>query len=377
MGTQENADFCPMNLSNYTLELISALVAVPVLLLATFSIGGILRRRAKVPLGLRYKLTAIAFSTYLPLRLYQMLVEAQVAALTKGGAVDVQVDGAAVPVMPVLLPEPLLRAFLAGGIFFGALLSVSLVQKYFWDGWFERTQATRAPRFISDIGSVLIVGIALLFIGQIVYKLDLSGLQLGSTVSVAVLGFASQDLLGNLLSGMALQIASPFRRGDWLMLDGRRLQVVEVNWRATRMRSPDNVMVEVPNKTIAGGTITNLSAPTHERASMVLVGFEYCAVPEEVKACLNAAVLRAEGVLSEPAPRVVLKDFAESAVHYEVSFWVAQEEDLVTVADVVRTNIWHEARRCGLKMPYPTRSLLIETGETSVGKMNGQACLQP
>lgn len=349
-----------MPLSQYTLELISSLVAVPVLLVSFLALGRVLLRRMRVPLGLRYKLAVAAFSVYVPLKVYQVLVAGQVAASTKVGAIDVKVDGAVVPVMPVLLPESLLQSFLAAGIFFAALLAVSLVQKYFWDGWFERTQANRAPKFISDIGSVLIVGVALLFIAQVVYKLDLSGLQLGSTVSVAVIGFASQDLLGNLLSGMALQIASPFKRGDWLMLDGRRLQVIEVNWRATRLRSPDNVLVEVPNKTIAGGTITNLSAPTMERASSVVLNFEYSAAPEAVKACLKNAALQSPGVLPEPPPKAVLKDFGESGIHYEVSFWVAKEESLVDVADAVKTSIWHEARRSGFKMPFPVRSIQIE-----------------
>ena len=351
-----------MDSKNYTLELISAVAAVPVLIGLALAIGRFLKRKWNIPLGMRYKLAAVAFASYLPLRIYMFIVEAQVALANKGSVADVKVDGAVAPQLPVLVPDAFLRLLLAAGIVFGALLSVSLVRKYFWDGWFERTQETRVPRFVSDIGSVLIVGVALLIVAQGVYRLDLSGLQLGSTVSVAVIGFASQDLLGNLLSGVALQIGSPFKRGDWLLVDGKRLQVLEVNWRATRMRSPDNVLVEVPNKTIAGGVITNLSAPTTERASTVVVSFEQNASPEEVKACLTDAASAAAGVLKNPAPKALLKDFGESAVQYEVSFWAAHEEGLADVADEVRTNIWHEMKKRGLKMPYSVRSLPGELG---------------
>ncbi|MEI6714309.1 MAG: mechanosensitive ion channel domain-containing protein [Verrucomicrobiota bacterium] len=349
-----------MDSSRYTLELISALVAVPVLIGVVLGVGRLLRRKFRLPFGLRYKVSASAFAAYLPLRVYQFLVGMQVAAAGKSGAVDVKVDGAASPVLPYEVPESLLQALLAVAIIFAALLSVSLVRKYFWDGWFERTQEMRVPRFVSDIGSVLIVGVALLIVAQWVYRWDLGGLQLGSTVSVAVIGFASQDLLGNLLSGVALQIGSPFKRGDWLMVDGRRLQVLEVNWRATRMRSPDNVLVEVPNKTIAGGVITNLSAPTTERASTVVVAFEQDAAPEEVKACLKKATQDVPGVLKEPAPKVFLKDFGECTIQYEVSFWVAHEESLGDVADAVRTNIWHEMRSRGFKMPSVVRPIQME-----------------
>jgi hypothetical protein len=199
----------------------------------------------------------------------------------------------------------------------------------------------------------------LVLIATGVYHKDLSGLRLGSTVSVAVLGFASQDLLGNLLSGIALQIGSPFRKGDWLQLDGRRLQVQEVNWRSTRMRSADNVLVDVPNKTIAGGTIVNLSAPTSERASSVVVGFEYKASPEEVKACLVLAARSSKGVMAMPAPKAILKEFADSSIRYELSFWVEKEEHLLDALDSVRTAIWLETQKQGLTMPYPTQTVQI------------------
>ncbi len=350
----------------YTLELIGALCLIPVLLSITLAIGRWMERRAQVPLGVRFRLAAGFLCSYLPLAAYQWLVTAQSVAHTKGPS-DVLVDGAAAPPKPFLFPEELLQALLAFSIFFAALVAIKLVRRYFWDGWFERTQDAEAPKFVSDIGSACILGLALVVIATGVYHKDLGGLRLGSTVSVAVLGFASQDLLGNLLSGIALQIGSPFRKGDWLLVDGKRLQVQEVNWRSTRMRSPDNVLVDVPNKTIAGGTITNLSAPTKERASSVQIGFEYSASPQDVKACLLKAARSAKNVMQEPPPRAFLKEFADSSIRYELFFWVEREEHLQEASDSVRTAIWEEAQKSGLNMPFPTHTLHIgNSGRSSL-----------
>ena len=353
----------------YTLELISALLFVPLLLLITLALGRWMVRHFRAPLGVRYRIACAALCSWLPLAIYQSIVNAQFAAHSKAPT-DVLVDGAAALPKPFLFPEELLQGLLALSILFSAFVAVQLVRKYFWDGWFERTQDAEAPKFLSDIGSACIIGVSVVLIATGVYHKDLSGLQLGSTVSVAVLGFASQDLLGNLLSGVALQIGSPFRKGDWLLLDGKRLQVREVNWRSTRMRSPDNVMVDVPNKTIAGGTIINLSAPTSERASTVVVGFEYAAPPEKVKACLVRSASAAKLVMHTPPPRALLKDFGDSAVHYEVAFWVENEEQLMEACDAVRTSIWYEAKRDNLKMPFPMRTLRIERAE---GKSDTEA----
>ena len=126
------------------------------------------------------------------------------------------------------------------------------------------------------------------------------------------------------------------------------------------MRSPDNVLVEVPNKTIAGGMITNLSAPTRERATSFVVGIEYGADPERVKACLKSAAVRVVGVLTEPPPKAVLKDFGDFAVHYELSFWVAAEEVLVDISDAVKSNVWNDLAKAGFEMPNPPRAIYVE-----------------
>lgn len=352
----------PMELSRqYTLELLCALVAIPMLLSTGLGVRRVLVNRYRIPLGIRFKIACAALSTYLPLFVYQCVVENQVAARTKAPT-DVAVDGAAAPVTPFLFPAPLLQALLAISILFCALTLVQLVRKYFWDDWFEKTTDAQAPKFLSDIGSACIVGLSLLVIATGVYHKDLSGLELGSTVSVAVLGFASQDLLGNLLSGIALQISSPFKKGDWLLIDSRRLQVQEVNWRSTRMRSPENVLVDVPNKTVAGGTIINLSAPTAERAIRVLIGFDQNATPEEVKDCLLDAARAARRVLSSPPPRAALKDFSDTALRYELVFWVANEDAITEATDSVQTGIWHAAKRCGLKLASTPAPLLTPAG---------------
>ena len=340
----------PMEIARqYTLELVSALVSIPVLLSAGLGLRRVLVNRYRVPLGIRYKIAWAALSAHLPLYIYQGTVQDQFAALAKTPT-DVAMDNATTPIRPFLFPEALLQGLLAISILFSALTLAQLVRKYFWDDWFERTMEAEAPKFLSDIGSACIVGLSLVLIATGVYHMDLKGLELGSTVSVAVIGFASQDLLGNLLSGIALQIGSPFKKGDWLLINSRRLQVQEVNWRSTRMRSPENVLVDVPNKTIAGGTIINLSAPTSERALRVTVGFDHAASPEEVKDCLLSAVRAARNVLPSPAPKAVLKDFAEAAVHYELVFWVANEDSIMEASDSVQTRIWHEAKRSGLKL---------------------------
>lgn len=340
----------PMDFSRPFLPHLAAAVAlIPLLFPLLLWIGRVLARRLRVPFGLRYRLMSAAFSLWVPLRTYGWVVSRAAERVEKGAA-DVQRLGEPVPLQALEVPGELLRALLAVAIFCAALVVVKIVRKHVWDEWFERTQDTEAPKFVGDICSAAIVGASVVLIAWGVYDSNLKSFELGSTVSVAVLGFASQDLLGNLLAGIALQISSPFRKGDWLLLDHRRLQVQEVNWRSTRMRSSDNVLVDVPNKTIAGGIITNLSAPTAERAATVGVFFDYGAEPVRVKALLLEAAGGTPGVLSSPGPKALVREFGEAAVGYDVVFWVGSEELHTEVADALRVRIWEAARGAGLPL---------------------------
>lgn len=342
----------------YLPHLAAAVAAIPLLFPLMLWVGHLLKRRLRVATGLRYLVLSVALSAWLPLRAYTWWISRPVLNAPKGNG-EVQRIGEPLPLEAVEIPEELLRALLAVSIFCGALVFVRVVRKHVWDEWFERTKDAEAPKFVGDICSAAIVGAAVLVIAWGVYDSNLKALELSSTVSVAVLGFASQDLLGNLLAGIALQISGPFRMGDWLLLDNRRLQVQEVNWRSTRMRSADNVLVDVPNKTVAGGIITNLSAPTPERAATVTVPFDYEAAPERVKTCLLAAAAATPQVLESPAPKVIVREFGDVGVFYDVIVWVAEESAQTEATDALRMRIWESARAAGMPLQAVRTATLV------------------
>jgi small-conductance mechanosensitive channel len=126
-----------------------------------------------------------------------------------------------------------------------------------------------------------------------------------------------QDLLGNVIAGIALEFGKPFKTGDWLAIDGLHAEVIEVNWRSTRLRTTDDIHLDIPNKTIAGSKITNFSYPTRQHALRLTVGFDYNVPPNFAKDVLARAAGEAKGVLATPPPHVFLKDFGESSIIYD------------------------------------------------------------
>lgn len=312
---------------------------VPAILILGVGLGRYFKRKQGVRLGIAFQLFSISLSLWLPLSLYLAICGRPTGWdwLTTGNIH--------------------LGALTA---LFGALVSIAFIRRYFWEVWFEKTQATSAPKFLSQItGLLLFIGIVVIVI-RFIYGQELAGFAIGSTVVAAIIGFALQDLLGNIIAGISLEIGKPFRTGDWLTIENLRAEVIEVNWRSTRLRTTDDIYIDLPNRMIVSTKIVNLTFPTRQHALRLQVGFDYSTPPNAVKDCLARAASAADGVLSSPPPKVYLKDFGESAISYEIKFWIVDESQYTSICDSIRTNIWYGAQRAGLNIPFPIRTIHVE-----------------
>lgn len=305
-------------------------VLVFVILLA---VGRALKRRYEVHFGAIYKLFAAVVAIYLPFRMTDT---------------------------PLPWWPGLIRHLGAASLLLGVWVLLALIRRFFWEGWFERTQKTRAPKFLSQIFGLLLFITALLVVVGGIYGQSIQGAVFGSTIVLGIVGFAMQDLLGNIIAGIALELGKPFRIGDWLVVDSRHAEVIEVNWRSTRLRTNDDVYLDIPNKHIVGTTIVNLTFPTRQHAVRLVAGFDYSVPPNFIKDVMARAAAEVKGVLSVPKPKVFLREFGDSAIVYEIKFWIEDESSFNDIVDGIRTNIWYAAQRASIRIPFPIRTLHIE-----------------
>jgi hypothetical protein len=104
----------------------------------------------------------------------------------------------------------------------------------------------------------------------------------------------------------------------------------------------------------------NLTYPTREHAVRLTVGFDYAVPPNFVKDRMVHAAATAPGVLAKPAPKVFLKTFSDSSILYEIKFWLEDESRFNDIVDAIKTNVWYEAQRNGIRIPFPIRTVQIE-----------------
>ena len=107
-----------------------------------------------------------------------------------------------------------------------------------------------------------------------------------SAVGAVVIGFALQDTLGNTFAGLAIQVEKPFRVDQWVRIGSLEGRVVEITWRATRLRTKSGDAVIVPNNIVSKEAITNFSEPAGPTRLDVEVGVSYQTPPNHVKAVI-------------------------------------------------------------------------------------------
>jgi len=231
---------------------------------------------------------------------------------------------------------------------------------FIFDVFLGRYRQVQAPRILRDI-AVVVVYIITIFI-VLSYEapgVNLSSLLTTSAVLTAVIGFALQDLLSNIISGIALQIEHPFRVGDWVMFDKQEGQVLETNWRSTKIKTLHNDIVIIPNKVITGASVINFTDPTSVHRRKLLIGMRYEAPPNKVKASILRALRATEHVLDDPAPYVLLISYDDFSIGYRIHFFIDQFAIKDRIEDQVRTRLWYQFRRDGLSIPFPIRDINV------------------
>ncbi len=241
----------------------------------------------------------------------------------------------------------------AATIFLAAFPAVPLINHLLWRQADAKGKVSGAPRVLIDVTAIVVVVATALIVLQFVYDVPVPGLLAGSGVIAIVLGLAMQDLLGNILAGIALHLEKNFKTGDWLLIGDTHARVIEVSWRSTRLLTTDDVLIDVPNSDIAKQTITNFELPTPRHAVRTTIGLHYDIPPGRVQAVLKEAVAVVPGVVTTPSPVIHVKEFADSSIVYEIKVWIDDHGLMQRVLSQVRANAWYAVRRAGMEIPYP------------------------
>ena len=201
------------------------------------------------------------------------------------------------------------------------------------------------------------------------WDININGILASAGVLGVVLGLAAKDTVANFFAGIFLMADSPFKEGDYILLEtGERGYVKQMGLRSTRFMTRDDIEITIPNSVIAASKIVNESGgPGETERVRITLHVGYDSDIDEVKELLVQIALANENVLKIPVPRVRFREFADHGLKLQVLFWIHKPEIRGRTVDAVNTAIYKQFSALNILIPYPTMKVILpgDRGKTN------------
>jgi len=214
---------------------------------------------------------------------------------------------------------------------------------------------------LENVAAVLNV-LVVVYLIFLVWNIDMTAwLASAGIVGIAV-GFAAKDTIANLLSGVFILADSPYKIGDYVVIDtGERGKVTHIGLRSTRLLTRDDLEINIPNAIIANGKIINESSGRHVKSRVrVAVSVAYGSDLEQVKSLLLQVAEQEPQICQDPEPRVRFRTFGASGLDLELLVWIADPEIRGRVVDALNTAIYNCFNTQKIEIPYTKQDLYIK-----------------
>ncbi len=216
-------------------------------------------------------------------------------------------------------------------------------------------QRTKLPAILQEF----LIKITAIFLYILVFLLaltalgyDMSAIVIGlSAILGLILGFGLQDTMTNMASGFWIALTRPFDKNDVVTTQGMTGKIVGIGILTTKMLTPDNMVITIPNKMIWGNPMINHTRMNVRRVD-VNVGVAYGTdLDKAVKIAIDV-MKNNELVLEQPEPSVAITGLADSSINLQLRAW-ANTDDYWTVKGNLTKEIYEAYTKKGIEIPFP------------------------
>ncbi|MDO4441619.1 MAG: mechanosensitive ion channel family protein [Moraxella sp.] len=192
------------------------------------------------------------------------------------------------------------------------------------------------------------------------FGFDIVSLVAGLGIVGLAVGFAAQSTLANFIAGITILVEQSFQVGDWIRLGDKEGRVVKISLRATQILDRDNIIIIIPNSTVASSEVVNLTSKKMIRFD-VKARIALDADISQARSIIVKTLAKDEVVLKHPAPMATVSEVGEYGVFFIVRFWVAPLS--VARIPIIKENITEKIKRAldeaGIHAPYPHMRLMM------------------
>ena len=197
---------------------------------------------------------------------------------------------------------------------------------------------------------------------------------LGGAIAIGV-GFGSQNILNNFISGLILLVERPIRIGDLVNIEGIDANVEHIGARSTRVRTGANLEILVPNSKFLENNVTNWTLSDTRSRTSISVGVAYGSPVRTVIDLLESTIRNHPKVILEPAPIVLFKNFGDSALEFEVHFWIHMQRmmEAARVQSDIRVEIDDRFREAGIVIAFPQTDVHLDLQKPIEVRLNDRS----
>ncbi|MGH1537341.1 MAG: mechanosensitive ion channel family protein [Gammaproteobacteria bacterium] len=222
-------------------------------------------------------------------------------------------------------------------------------------------QQSTLPLF-SNLALLIIVA-ATIYMLFLAWGIDVTAWLASAGIIGLALSFAAKDTLANLFAGVFILADSPYKLGDYIVLDtGERGKVTHIGIRSTRMLTRDDIEITVPNSVMGNAKITNeAGGPYSKRRIRVKVGVAYGSDIDQVRDVLEQVAKDNEKVCGLPEPRVRFRNFGASSVDFELLCWIDQPVLRGQVLDQLYSAVYKKFMEHDIEIPYSKQDVYVKS----------------
>ena len=222
-------------------------------------------------------------------------------------------------------------------------------------------QKSTLPLF-SNLAMIIIVLVAVYFL-FIAWGIDVSAWLASAGIIGIGLSLAAKDTLANLFAGIFILADTPYKLGDFIVLDtGERGQVTHIGIRSTRLLTRDDVEITVPNSVMGNAKITNeAGGPDVKHRIRLQVGVAYGCDVDKVREVLYQVAQDNPQVCEVPEPRVRFRSFDNSSLGFELLCWIDLPVLRGQVLDKLYTSVYKRFMELDIEIPYSKQDVYIKS----------------
>jgi small-conductance mechanosensitive channel len=248
----------------------------------------------------------------------------------------------------------------------GTLSLISAILIALWLGRFVEARLMAAESvqmslrvMLSKLAQALFVLLAVL-IALPAVGIDLTVLSVfGGMLGVGI-GFGLQKIASNYVSGFIILMDRSVSIGDVISVDQHSGRVTKMTARYVVLRNPAGTEALIPNETLIGSPVINHTYTDRRVHVPIAVQVSYDCDLDKAVQVLEQIATRHRRSLAEPAPRVSIKEFADSGINLELGVWIEDpEEGTGNIRSDLYFDIWREFRQAGIEIPYPQREVRL------------------